>query len=67
MRARLFSMKDGLESGVRFEEVTKALVENGYDGWMSSEYEGQGDVDTFELVREQQAVIRRFAAKYAVN
>jgi hypothetical protein len=32
---------------------------------MSSEYEGQGGVDTFELVRQQQAMITRFAARYA--
>jgi len=65
MHAKFFSMKDGVEPDVRFEEVTKVLAENGYDGWMSSEYEGQGGVDTFELVRQQQAMITRFAAKYA--
>jgi sugar phosphate isomerase/epimerase len=64
MHGKFFSMKDGVEPNIRFEEVTKVLVENGYDGWMSSEYEGQGDVDTFELVREQQAMIRRFQQKY---
>jgi sugar phosphate isomerase/epimerase len=67
MHGKFFSMKDGVEPNVRFEEVTKVLVENGYDGWMSSEYEGQGGVDTFELVREQQAMIRHYAVKYATK
>ena len=58
-------MKDGVEPDVRFEEVTKVLVENSYDGWMSSEFEGPNGMDTFELVREQQAMIRRYVAKYA--
>jgi sugar phosphate isomerase/epimerase len=64
MHGKFFSMKDGIEPNIRFEEVTKVLVENGYDGWMSSEYEGQGGVDTFELVSEQQAMIHRFIEKY---
>jgi sugar phosphate isomerase/epimerase len=67
MHGKFFSMKDGVEPNVRFEEVTKVLVESGYDGWWSSEFEGPDGVDTFELVRQQQAMIRRFAAKYAAN
>jgi sugar phosphate isomerase/epimerase len=67
MHGKFFSMKDGNEPTVRFEEVAKVLVENGYDGWMSSEYEGPGGVDTFELVRQQQAMIRSYAAKYAAK
>jgi len=65
MHGKFFSMRDGEEPDIRFEEVVKVLVESGYDGWMSSEYEGQGGVDTFGLVREQQAMIHRYAAKYA--
>jgi sugar phosphate isomerase/epimerase len=67
MHGKFFSMKDGVEPDVRFEEVTKVLVENGYDGWMSSEFEGPNGVDTFGLVREQQAMIRRYVAKYAAQ
>jgi sugar phosphate isomerase/epimerase len=67
IHGKFFSMKDGLEPNVRFEEVVKVLVENGYDGWISSEYEGQGGVDTFALVREQQGMIRRFQQKYAAQ
>jgi len=61
MHGKFFSMRNGEEPNVRFEEVVKVLVENGYDGWISSEYEGQGGLDTFGLVREQQAMIRRYA------
>lgn len=65
MHGKFFSMKNGIEPDVRFEEVTKVLVESGYDGWMSSEFEGAGGQDTFELVRQQQAMIRGYSAKYA--
>ena len=66
MHGKFFSMKDGIEPNLRFEEVTKVLVENGYDGWMSSEFEGHGSgQDTFEVVRQQQEMIRSCAEKYA--
>jgi sugar phosphate isomerase/epimerase len=65
MHGKFYSMKDGDEPDIRFEEVVKVLVEYGYDGWMSSEYEGANGVDTFNLVREHQAMVRRYAEKYA--
>jgi sugar phosphate isomerase/epimerase len=58
MHAKFFEMKDGVEPNVRFEEVVKVLAESGYNGWISSEYEGVGGLDTFDLVRQQQALIR---------
>jgi len=59
MHGKFFEMKDGVEPNIRFEEVVKVLAESGYTGWISSEYEGVGGVDTFDLVRQQQALIRR--------
>ena len=59
MHGKFFEMKDGVEPNVRFEEVVKVLAESGYNGWISSEYEGVGGLDTFDLVRQQQALIRR--------
>jgi sugar phosphate isomerase/epimerase len=67
MHGKFFGMENGDEPYIRFEEVIKVLVENGYNGWMSSEYEGEGNLDTFELVREHQAMIRRYAKKYAAK
>jgi sugar phosphate isomerase/epimerase len=67
MHGKFFGMENGDEPYVRFEEVIKVLVESGYNGWMSSEYEGEGGLDTFELVSEQQAMIRRYAKKYAAK
>jgi sugar phosphate isomerase/epimerase len=60
MHAKFFDMHDGDEPNIRFEEVVKVLVEEKYSGWISSEYEGAPGVDTFELVRQQQAMIRRY-------
>jgi sugar phosphate isomerase/epimerase len=60
IHGKFFSMENGVEPNLRFEEVVKVLVEEGYDGWISSEYEGKGGVDTFDLVRQQQAMIETF-------
>jgi len=65
MHAKFFDMHDGDEPNIRFEEVVKVLVEENYSGWISSEYEGAPGVDTFELVRRQQSMVRRYAEKYA--
>jgi sugar phosphate isomerase/epimerase len=64
MHGKFFDMQNGDEPNVRFEEVVKVLVEEGYSEWISSEYEGAPDVDTFELVRQQQAMMHRFAGRY---
>jgi sugar phosphate isomerase/epimerase len=61
MHAKFFDMQDGDEPNIRFEEVVKVLAEENYSGWISSEYEGAPGVDTFELVCQQQAMMRRYA------
>jgi sugar phosphate isomerase/epimerase len=63
MHAKFFDMQNEDEPNVRFEEVVKVLVEEHYSGWISSEYEGAPG-DTFQLVRRQQAMVRRYADKY---
>lgn len=68
VHGKFYSMENGEEPNVRYEEFVKALVEGGYKGWMSSEYEGHGfapDGDAFELVKAHQAMVRRYIAKYA--
>jgi sugar phosphate isomerase/epimerase len=65
LHAKFFDIQDGDEPNIRFAEVVKVLVEENYSGWISSEYEGAPGVDTFELVRQEQAMIRRYAGIYA--
>ena len=61
---KFFSIVDGDEPDVRYEEFVQALIEGGYKGWMSSEYEG-ADTDSFEVVKAHQAMVKRYIRKYA--
>jgi sugar phosphate isomerase/epimerase len=63
---KFFSMVDGDEPDVRYEEYVQALVAGGYTGWMSSEYEGP-ETDSFEVVKAHQAMVKRYIAKYAAS
>lgn len=60
---KFFNIVDGDEPDLRYEEVVKVLVENGYTGWMSSEYEG-GEGDSFEIVQAHQKMVNGYIAKY---
>lgn len=62
---KFYSMVDGDEPNVRYEEFIRVLVEEGYAGWMSSEYEGPPGVDTFAVVRAHQAMVKRYIAAAA--
>jgi hypothetical protein len=59
MHAKFFEMKNGEEPNVRIPEVARVLAEEGYSGWISCEYEGAAGCDTFDLIRQLQAQIRR--------
>jgi sugar phosphate isomerase/epimerase len=61
---KFFSMVDGDEPDVRYEEFVQALVAGGYSGWMSSEYEGP-DTDSFEILKAHQAMVTRYIRKCA--
>jgi sugar phosphate isomerase/epimerase len=64
---KFFHMEDGAEATVRYEEFVKALVKGGYRGFMSSEFEGHQFSDTvssFDQVKAQQALVKRYIAKY---
>ena len=63
---KFFNIVDGDEPDLRYEEVVKALLENGYTGWMSSEYEG-GATDSFAIVQAHQAMIKGYMQKYLQN
>ena len=56
---------DGREPVVPIEELLGVLVEGGYTGYVSSEYEGwhwNTQADPFEMVARQQALCRRVLA-----
>ena len=61
---KFFSIVNGDEPDVRYEEYVKALIQGNYRGWMSSEYEGP-DTDSFSVVRAHQVMVRRYMAKYS--
>lgn len=63
VHGKFFSMAEGDEPDVRYEELVKALLDGGYQGWMSSEYEGP-DTDSFEIVKAHQGMVRRYVAQY---
>ena len=59
---------DGREPVVPVEELIDVLVAGGYDGFISSEYEGwhwNTRADAFEMVARQQALCRRALEKHS--
>jgi sugar phosphate isomerase/epimerase len=60
---------EGREPVVPMEELIGVLVDGGYDGYISSEYEGwhwDTRSDAFEIVARHQALCRRLLERYAV-
>ncbi|MFA7938405.1 sugar phosphate isomerase/epimerase family protein [Klebsiella oxytoca] len=53
--------KNGTDSAVRFPEIVSVLMNGGYDGFISCEYEGHhwnSKVDALEQIKIQQAFLR---------
>ena len=63
VHGKFFSMRDGDEPDIRFRDLVFALLENNYQGWISSEYEGPS-TDSFQIVAEHQAMLRRYIDEY---
>lgn len=66
IHAKFYEMLDtGTEYSIPYEEVVPVLIEGGYTGYLSSEYEGNRhiqdafEVDSFEQVRRQQEMFKR--------
>jgi sugar phosphate isomerase/epimerase len=66
VHAKFFEMTDdGVEYSIPYEELVPVLVDAGYTGWISSEYEGQRhvqdafEVDEVEQVRRHQEMLKR--------
>jgi sugar phosphate isomerase/epimerase len=60
---KFFTMENGTEPNLRYEEVVRELLAGGYSGWMSSEFEGEAS-DSFAVVQEHQAMVRNYIDKY---
>jgi hypothetical protein len=58
-------LEDYTEYSIPYEEIIPVLIEGGYDGYLSSEYEGQYhiqdayEVDSVEQVRRHQVMLKR--------
>jgi sugar phosphate isomerase/epimerase len=66
VHAKFWDMTDDLtDPHVPYDAVVKALVEGGYTGSLSSEYEGPRDLyRASDLVRRQQVMLRRLVAAH---
>ena len=70
VHAKFWEMTDeGVEYSIPYDEVLPVLVDAGYTGWISSEYEGQRhiqdifEVDEIEQVRRHQELLRRILGR----
>ena len=61
LHAKFYEMTDDLrEYSIPYEKVIPVLAENGYQGYVSSEYEGaREDLQTSAQIRLQHALLRR--------
>ena len=66
VHGKFFSMVDGDEPDIRYRNLVFTLLDNNYQGWISSEYEG-APANSFELVAAQQAMMRSYADEYAAH
>lgn len=64
VHGKFFSIENGDEPDVRYEEFIKALIDIGYQGWISSEYEGP-DGDSYALVKAHQQMIAGYVQKHS--
>ena len=63
VHGKFYSIVAGDEPDLRYEEVVKTLLDIGYTGWMSTEYEG-GPTDTFEIAKAHQAMVKGYIQKH---
>jgi hypothetical protein len=68
VHGKFFSIVDGHEPSVPYEDLLPLLAEGGYDGYVSSEWEGwhwDPSPDPFAMVQGHQALSRRILADVA--
>jgi len=61
---KYFNIVNGDEPDLRYEEVVKTLIEIGYTGWMSTEYEG-AQTDSYAVCKAHQDMVNGYIKKYA--
>ncbi len=67
IHGKMYEMEDGAEYSIPTEQIIKVLKENGWKGYINTEYEGQRhyhdipdwDVDSVEQVREHHKLLER--------
>lgn len=70
VHGKFFDIRDGVEPVVPVEELLDVLVEGGYTGYVSAEYEGwhwDTRSDAFQMVADMQALCRRALEQNAVE
>jgi hypothetical protein len=70
VHGKFFDIREGREPVVPFEELLDVLVDGGYTGYISSEYEGwhwNTRSDAFEMVASQQALCRSMLEKHLTS
>jgi hypothetical protein len=67
VHAKFWDMTDDLtDPHIPWDAIVPVLIAGGYRGYLSSEYEGRRDLfRASDLVRRQQAMLRRLAAEHA--
>jgi hypothetical protein len=72
IHAKFYEMlDDGTEYSIPYEKIIPVLIQGGFDGYLSSEYEGNRHiqdalpVDSIEQVRRQHAMFRRLLGETA--
>jgi sugar phosphate isomerase/epimerase len=73
IQAKFYGMTaDGIDPTIAYDDVIPELIAGGWDGYLSSEYEGNrwvqdaGPVDSREQVRRQHMMFQNLAAKAAI-
>jgi sugar phosphate isomerase/epimerase len=69
IHAKFWDMTDDLtDPHIPWDKVIKALVEGGYKGYISSEYEGRRELfRASDVVRRQHVMLRRLLAQHRVS
>lgn len=62
IHGKFFSIVDGAEPNLRYRELVGVLVREGYEGWISSELEGEYP-DSADVIARHQDMIRRYEAQ----
>jgi sugar phosphate isomerase/epimerase len=63
VHGKFYTIVNGDEPDIRYEEVVETLLKIGYTGWMSTEYEG-GSGDSFEICQAHQNMVNGYIKKH---